>query len=161
SVMSRTTRSGAAEMALARPSSPSLAVMTSYPSSSRLSRRPSNICGSSSITRMRFVTVGLSSVQREMQREGAPRARRAADAHQTAVASHHVIDDREAEPGALRPRSGVGLHAVELAEDLAVQPRGNADAAIGHAHEAVTVLASDVDLDLAVVGRILHRVREQ
>src|SRR5579864_2643200 len=123
SVMSRMTRSGALEIAFERPSSPSDAVRTSYPSSSRLSRRPSNICGSSSITRIRFVTVGLSCVQREMKREGAAAPRLALHAHEPAVAAHHVVDDREPEPGALRARAGVGLHAEELPEDLPLQPR--------------------------------------
>src|SRR4030095_8154257 len=69
-VTSRITRSGAVEIAFASPSSPSDAVTTSYPSSSRLSRRPSNICGSFSITRIRFVQVDLSWVEREMECKG-------------------------------------------------------------------------------------------
>src|SRR5437764_160553 len=83
--------------------------------SSRLSRRPSNICGSSSITRIRLVTVPLS-VDRKMQREGAAAARLALHAYKPAERPHDVIDDRQAEAGALRPRAGVGLNAVELAE---------------------------------------------
>src|SRR5438046_7978608 len=117
SVTSRITRSGAIEMALASPSSPSDAVTTSYPSSSRLSRRPSNIWGSSSITRMRFVTVGLSCMQREVERERAAAPGLAVDAHEAVVAAHHVIDDREPEARALRARAGVGLNPEELRAD--------------------------------------------
>ena len=68
-----------------------------------------------------------------MQRERAAAAGLAVDAHEAAVAAHHVVDDREAEAGALRAGSRVGLNPIELAEDLALQPRRNADAAVGHA----------------------------
>ena len=80
-----------------------------------------------------------------MERERAAAAGLAVDAHEAAVAAHHVIDDREPEAGALRARPGVGLDAIELAEDLALQPRRDADAAIGDADDAVAVLAIDLD----------------
>src|SRR5204863_3287944 len=100
-------------MAFDRPSSPSAAVITSYPSSSRLSRRPSNICGSSSITRIRFVTVGLTRVQREMEGERASAPGFALHLHEPAVAAHDVIDNRKAEAGALWTGPGIGLNPVE------------------------------------------------
>src|SRR5439155_23472717 len=124
------------------------------PSSSRLSRRPSNIWGSSSITSIRFVTVEFSCKQREQQREGAAASRLALDAHAAAVAPHHVIDDREPEAGALRTGAGVGLNPVELAEDFSLQPARNADAAVGHADGAVAAGLLHLDGDLAVVRRI-------
>src|SRR4029078_7178889 len=161
SVMSRMTRSGAVEMAFANPSSPSDAVTPSYPSSSRLSRRPSNIWGSSSITRMRFVTVGLSCMQREVEREGAAAPGLAVDAHEAAVAAHHVVDNREAEAGALRAGPGIGLNPEELREDLALEARRNADAAIAHADDAEAADTRNLDLDLAVLRRILHRIGDQ
>src|SRR5262245_38493313 len=160
-VTSRITRSGAVEIALARPSSPSDAVTTSYPSSSRLSRRPSNICGSSSITRIRFVKGDVSCVEREMEGERAAAPRLAVDPHEAAVGPHHVVDDGEPEAGALRPGAGVGLDAIELLEDLALQARRDADAAIADVDDAVAVERADFDRDLTVLGRVLHRVREQ
>src|SRR5262245_9275732 len=161
SVMSRMTRSGAVEMALASPSSPSAAVTTSYPSSSRLSRRPSNICGSSSITRMRFVTVALSCMEREVERERAADARHAVDAHEGVVAPHYVVDDRETQPGPMRSRARIGLNPKEFVEDLPLQTCRNSDPAVVHADDAVLIDLVDFDQDLAVFGRILHRVREQ
>src|SRR4030081_1713900 len=101
---------------------------------------------------MRFVTVNLSSVQREMERERAAATRLAVDAPEAGMAAHDVIDDREPEAGALRPRPRVGLDAVELAEDLALQPRRDANAAIGDPHHAVAVLTIDVAGHLAVLG---------
>ena len=65
-----------------------------------------------------------------MERERAAAARLAVDAHEAAVTAHHVIDDGEPEAGALRTRPGVGLDAVELPEDLALQARRDADAVI-------------------------------
>src|SRR5258706_9296949 len=98
---------------------------------------------------MRFVTVNLSCVQREMERERAAGARLAGHAHEAGMAAHHVIDDSETETGALRPGPGVGLDPVKLAEDLALQARRHADAAIGDADDAVAVLTVDGDHDLA------------
>src|SRR6185437_7958918 len=112
-----------------------------------------NICGSSSITRIRFVTVALSCIQREVKRECTTAAGLAVDAHEPAMSAHHVFDDRQSEAGALRPRPGVGLDAVELAEDAALQPRGDADAAIADAYAAVAVDRVDVDEHVAVLGR--------
>src|SRR3989442_3156635 len=161
SVTLRITRSGAVENALARPSSPSDAVTTSYPSSSRLSRRPSNICGSSSITRIRFVNVDVSSVEREVERKGTATSRLAVNPHEAAVGPHHVVDDGEPEAAALRSRPGIGLHAIELLENLALQARRDANAVVAHAHDAVAARRVDLDDDLAVLGRVLHRVRQQ
>src|SRR4051812_25575273 len=161
SVTSRITRSGAVEIAFARPSSPSDAVTTSYPSSSRLSRRPSNICGSSSITRIRFVTSKVSCIEREVQRERAAPARLTLDADEPAVAAHDVVHDRESEPGALRPRAGVAGYPIELPEDPPLQLRRNADPAVGDADDPVLPVARDLDRDVAVLRRILHRVRQQ
>src|SRR5947209_3851394 len=106
---------------------------------------------------MRFVTVNLSCVQREMERECAAATRLALDPHEAGVAAHDVVDDGEAEAGALRTGSGVGLDAVELAEDLALQPGRHADAAVGDANHSVGAFAVDSDSDLAVLRRILHR----
>src|SRR5215813_6740280 len=161
SVMSRITRSGAVEIALASPSSPSDAVTTSYPSSSRLSRRPSNICGSSSITRIRFVNVDVSCVEREMECKGTAASRLAVNLHEAAVRAHDVVDDRQPETGALRTGAGVGLDAVELLEDPALLPRRDADAAIADPHQPVAVGAVDLDHDFAMFRRVLHRVRQQ
>src|SRR2546430_7918773 len=106
--------------------------------------------GSSSITRMRFVTVGLSCMQREVERERAAAPGLAVDAHEAVVAAHHVIDDREPEARALRPRAGVGLNPEELREDPALETRRDADAAVAHADDAEAAGARDLDFDLAV-----------
>src|SRR6185369_7846352 len=110
---------------------------------------------------MRFVTVNLSCVEREMERERAAAPGLAVDPHEAAMSAHDVVDDGEPEAGALRSRSGVGLHTIELAEDLALQPQRHADAAVGNPYDAVASVAIDVDGDFAMLGRILHRVRDQ
>src|SRR5207247_7890081 len=152
SVTSRITRSGAVAIAFASPSSPSAAVTTSYPSSSRLSRRPSNICGSSSITRIRFVTVDLSCIKREVQGKRTAATRLAVNPDEAVVPPHHMVHDREPETGALRAAAGIGLDPEELLEDPPLQPRGNADAAVAHAHHAVPAIAGAFDDDFAVLG---------
>src|SRR5213078_2617422 len=115
---------------------------------------------SSSITSIRFVTVEFSCEQREEQRERAAASRLALDAHESAMSAHHVVDDREPEAGALRTRAGVGLNPEELAEDPALQPARDADAAIDDADRAVAVHRLDLDGDLAVLRRVFHRVRQ-
>ena len=65
-----------------------------------------------------------------MERERTAAAGLAFDANEAAMTAHDVIDDGEPEPGALRTGTGVGLDAVELAEDLALQPRGNPNAPV-------------------------------
>ena len=68
------------------------------------------------------VSWALSGVKREVQREGAAAAGIAFDPHEAAVAAHDVVDNREAEAGALRARPRIRLDPVELAEDLPLQP---------------------------------------
>ena len=63
-------------------------------------------------------------MQREMERERTAASRLAVDAHEAAMAAHHVVDDGEAEPGALRARSGIGLNPEEFSEYLALEARG-------------------------------------
>ena len=96
-----------------------------------------------------------------MERKRAAAARLAVDADEAAMAAHHVIDDGKPEAGALRPRAGVGLNPEELSEDLTLKPRRNADAVIADADDAVPVDAIDLDFNRAVLGRVLHRVRDQ
>src|SRR3954468_1929054 len=103
---------------------------------------------------MRFVTVNLSSVQREMKRERTAAARLALDADESAMAAHDMVDDRQPETGALRTRAGIGLDAIELPEDLALEPRRDADASVGDAHDAITVFGIDRDRDLPVLRRV-------
>ena len=57
---------------------------------------------------------------REVQRERAAPPGLALDAHEAAVAAHRVIDDRQAEAGALRPAAELALDAIELAEDASL-----------------------------------------
>src|ERR1700752_2667163 len=109
---------------------------------------------------MRFVTVGLSCMQREMERERTAASRLAVDAHEAAMAAHHVFDDGKPEAGALRARSGVGLDPEKLSEDLAREAHRDADPVVAHADDAVAVAAVDLDLDLAVLGRVFHGVRD-
>src|SRR5262245_20552402 len=103
---------------------------------------------------MRFVTVGLSCIQREVKRERAAASGLAVDAHEAVVAPHHVVDDGEPEARALRARAGVGLNPEELREDLALEPRRDADAAVANADDAEVAGARDLDLDLAVLRRV-------
>src|SRR4249920_3337958 len=110
---------------------------------------------------MRFVTVSLSCLQREMERERAAAARLAFDANEAAMTAHHVIDDGKAQAGPLWTRPGVGLDAVELPEDFTLQARRDADAVIGNPDHAVSGFAIDLDQNLAMLWRILHRVRDQ
>src|SRR5436190_1797202 len=72
-----------------------------------------------------------------------------------------VIDDREAETGPLRARSGVGLDAEEFAEDLPLHARRDADAVVADPDEAVAVGARHFDFDVAAFRRVLHRVRHE
>ncbi|HMF94838.1 MAG TPA: hypothetical protein VKE96_11110, partial [Vicinamibacterales bacterium] len=60
--------------------------------------------------------MGLSCMQREMQCEGAAASRLAVDADEAAMAAHHMIDDGQAEPRALRPGARIGLNPEELPE---------------------------------------------
>src|SRR5262249_38626114 len=61
-ITSNTTRSGRSARARSRPATPSCAVMTSYPSYSKLSRSPATIAGSSSTIKIRvFIFVLLSA----------------------------------------------------------------------------------------------------
>src|SRR5256885_8964703 len=101
---------------------------------------------------MRFVTVALSCVQGEVERERTAPARLAVDAHEAAVAPHHVIDDGKPEACALRAGSSIGLDPEEFIEDLALQPCRNTDPAVADAHQAVLVQAIHLDEDLAVLG---------
>src|SRR5690349_8089950 len=101
---------------------------------------------------MRFVTVGLFCMQGEMERERAAATRLAVDAHEAAVAAHHVVDDRQPQPRSLRAGPGVGLDPEELSEDLPLEARRDADAAVAHADDAVAVGARDLDLDVAMLG---------
>src|SRR3989442_14134997 len=98
---------------------------------------------------MRFVTVGLSCLQREVERKRAAASRLAVDADEAAMAAHHVVDDGKPEAGALRPRAGVGLNPEELPEDFTLEPRRDADAVIADADDAVAVDAIDLDFDRA------------
>ena len=119
---------------------------------------PSRICGSSSITRILFIVSALSvpsvahridcgqralervfTRDREVQRERAAAVGLALDAHEAAVAAHGVIDDRQAEAGALRTAAQLALHAIELAEDAALLAPRDADAVIGDADHDVAV----------------------
>src|ERR1700704_2019988 len=104
---------------------------------------------------MRFVTVNLSSVQRKMERERAAATRLALDAHETAVAAHDMVDARQPETRPLWTRPGIGLDAIELPEDLPLEPWRDADAAVGDAHDAIAAFGIDRNRDLAVLGRVL------
>ena len=86
-----------------------------------------------------------------MERERAAAPGLAVDPHEAAVSAHDVVDDGEPEAGALRPRSGVGLHPIELAEDTTMEPARKADTVIGYAHDAVLSVASDLHGDVLVV----------
>src|SRR4051794_11953980 len=110
---------------------------------------------------MRFVTVGLSCVQGEMEGKCAATSRLAVDAHEAVMAAHHVVHNRESEAGALWPRTGIGLNPVELPEDFTLESRRHADAAVAHSHDAVVADPIDLDADLAVLRRILHRVGDE
>src|SRR5437867_3124530 len=107
---------------------------------------------------MRFVTVSLPCVERELQRERAAASRLAVHANGPAMPAHDVIDNGESEAGALRPGPGIGLDAEELAEDLALHPHGNADPAVADADDPEAVGAPDLDGDVAMLGRVLHGV---
>src|ERR1700737_3131905 len=96
-----------------------------------------------------------------MKRKRTAASRLALDAYEATMAAHHVIDDGKPEAGPLRARAGIGLNPEELLEDLTLKPRRDADAMIPHAHDAVAADPIDLDLDLAVVGRVFHRVRNQ
>src|SRR4051812_22902481 len=100
---------------------------------------------------MRLVTVGLSCIQGEVQREGAAASRLAVDADEAAVSAHHVVDNREPQAGPLRSRAGVGLNPEEFAEDLPLHPRRDADAVIADANDAVAVGARNLHLDVAAL----------
>src|SRR3954465_4769243 len=101
---------------------------------------------------MRLVTVGLSCIQREVQRESAAASRLAVDADEAAVPAHHMIDDGEPETGALRPGPGVGLNPEELAEDLPLHARRDADAVFADADDPEAVGARHFHLDVAPFG---------
>jgi len=100
-------------------------------------------------------------MKREVERERAAAAQLAVDAHEAVMAPHHVVDDRETQPGPMRSRARIGLNPKKLVEDLPLQTCGNPDPAIVHTDDAVLIDLVDFDQDLAVFGRILHGVREQ
>jgi hypothetical protein len=77
--------------------------------------------------------------------------RLAVDPH-AAMGAHHVVDDGEPEAGALRTGAGVGLDAIELLKDLALESRWNADAVITHVDDAEAVERADLDGNLALLG---------
>ena len=91
-------------------------------------------------------------VDGEVERKRTAAARLAVDLHEAAERPHDVIDDGEAEAGALGARPGVGLHAVELAEDLALLTRRDPDPVVGHAHAPEALHAVHLHENMAVLG---------
>src|SRR5437588_10466941 len=65
-ITSSTTRSGASLSARPRPSAPSPAVITSYPSYSKLSRRPATMLGSSSTIRILVIALDPPSFHEQL-----------------------------------------------------------------------------------------------
>jgi hypothetical protein len=91
-------------------------------------------------------------MEREVERERAAAARLAVNAHEAVVAPHHVVDDRETQPGSMRSRARIGLNPKELVEDLPLQTCRNPDPAVVHADDAVLIDLVDFDQDLPMFG---------
>src|SRR5579864_3648457 len=169
---SSTTRSGESFSARPRPSTPSEAVITSYPSNSKLSRRPETIAGSSSTIRILVILgpparsfsatlcgvlilasllsrncLGLRRfflVHRQRDYELASPARHAFHGNIAAMRLHDVPHQRQTQPASLGVVHQRVAYAVKLLENLVLLGARDADAVVHHLQLDRAVLAIKV-----------------
>src|SRR3954462_1222505 len=128
---SSTIRSTPGSSAMRRPVSPSWAICTSWLSLRRLSRKPSAMARSSSMTRI----FGISATSRRRRRgkqdaEGAAFADSRVQLDAAAVRLDDLLGDGQAQPGALGLAREQVVAAVEALEDALAVLRPDAGAVV-------------------------------
>src|SRR6266545_2027738 len=160
-MMSRRRRSGASDSARASPRRPSVAESVWYPSKRRLSSSPRTISGSSSTIRMRGIyRPPLRAVlgHGQEEREPAPLARTALDAHAPPVGLGDVLDQSQPHPAAPGALSLTTSDAVELLEDSLRLSGRYAYALVGHLDHHPLALSPGADPEPPALRRVLEGI---
>src|SRR2546423_11441149 len=177
------TRSGFSAIARSRPATPSGAVMTSYPSYSKLSRRPATMLGSSSTIRIfviscllskpgrrvacRYVVRGLCRrraagnccrIYRQSNGELAALAGGTVYYHVATVRLHDVTHQRKAQAAALGVVYQWIAHAIKLLEYLLLFLRWDANSVIDYFQFHRSIFTIEIHSDIFPILRILQCV---
>src|SRR5438874_322734 len=135
-----------------KPDSPSCAMSTSCPSLRRLRRRPSAMARSSSMTRIR----AISLCRRKKDAEGAAFAEAGVQLDLAAVCLDDFLGDGEAQAGALGLARKQVVAAVEALEDPLPILRADPGAVVLHLDGHGAAGFSGAQPDALLVARVLH-----
>src|SRR6516162_10199442 len=161
---SKITRSGASLSARSSPATPSGALMTWYPSNSKLSRSPATMLGSSSTIRIFAMTSVLHRnrnrfagshrlIERQANGEFAASSRGTVDQNLAAVRRYHMANQGKSKAATLGVVHQRVADPVELLEDLALLVLRYADSVVHDFELHRTVVAKHIHADeLAVLG---------
>src|SRR5438270_90503 len=166
SITSRMTRSTLLSRARANPSSPSWARITSCPSLRRLTRRPSAMARSSSMTRTRPIPGRCNAIRSggggQLDAEGGAFSLLALDLDAAAVGLDDALGDGEPQAGAFGVAGEQVVGAIEALEDALALVGADADAVVGHLDGDRSVAPAPAAQPDALVGTgVLDRVVEQ
>src|SRR6516165_6857519 len=142
--MSMSTRSGRPASALATPSTPLTASMTSKPAPASVKRAMSLKSSSSSTTRTRLLmgTSRLGHLHGKLQMKNCTLAQGRLDPDAAAVHLDNLLGDGQAKPSATLCPSARTIHLVEFLEDALLLLEWNARPRVAHRNEKLTIGAA-------------------